>query len=288
MAVKCRIIRGREVCPKPNLFMESYLGKGIYPLFSAAADDVFDLMPTEPLPQLKSIMAKFIDSQVASGNWPEPTVPGSGLMDCFQFYAMDTAANAVINWIGDFSNGLLVNSPTHTPFTDILGNGTNQYINTQYNPTDDGVNIGQDNLMAGVFVVDNLDTNTNKRLFGFDSTVDFFTRQQTSPDIVRFSANDISLRSTGSTTYLDNTLYSLERHLSTTKRIRVNEVSEIFSVASTGLVNGDFQVLATNAANNINAKVACFYASASTVGGFDYDGFLTALNTLITDTAALG
>lgn len=272
---------------KDLIFYHNFLlrgGKG----FSLEAQAAFALMDSDPPPELKVIMAAFIDSQVLSGNWPKLKPPISpGLMDCFQFYAMDTAANAVVNWIGDFSNGLLVNSPTLDPFDGITGDGITQHINTQYNPTVDGVNISQDNLMAGVFVVDNLDTTSLVFLFGFDAAVDFTMQQQDTPR-VRFKANDITVRNFGSDFFLDNTLYSAERHLSSAKRIRVNGANEVFVVASTGLVNGDFQVLAVNAANNINAKVACFYASASTVGGFDYDGFLTDLNTLINDTAALG
>jgi len=234
---------------------------------SPTAQAVIDLMDTDPPVALKNIMAVFIDSQVASGNW--------ALMDCFQFYAMDTAANAVINWIGNFSNGLLVNSPVHDPFDGITGDGITQFITTQYNPTDDGINVGQDNLMTGVFCVDNLDVRTIKYLFGNGASTFILMRQSVTPTRLEYFINDSTAGSLGTEVFQDNTLVSVERFEAATKRIRVDAVSATASVASTGFANDDIDVLAQGGANHLNAKVASFYVSASTSGGFDYDNFKT-------------
>ncbi len=248
--------------------------------FSAAAQDVFDLMPTDPPVALKNIMAVFIDSQVASGNF--------ALMDCFQFYAMDTAANAVINWIGNFSNGLLVNSPVHDPFNGITGDGITQFITTQYNPTVDGINVSQDNILMGVFCVDNLDVRTIRYLFGNGVVTFILMRQSVIPTRLEYFVNESTAGSLGTEVFQDNTLVSAERFEAATKRIRVDGVSATASIASTGFANDDIDVLAQGGLSHLNAKVASFYTSASTIGGFDYDNFRTNHATLITDTVALG
>ncbi len=246
--------------------------------FSAEAQAVFDLMDSDPPAALKVLMATFIDSQVLSGNF--------ALLDCFQFYAMDTAANAVINWIGNFSNGLLVNSPVFDPFDGITGDGTTSFINTQYNATADGINISQNNAIAGAWVVDNIDATTSELKLLEGGIISL--SQNLGLTRLRFRMNDGTSTDLGTQVFLNGKLYSISRVDSANKKL-FEDSTEIntAAVASTALANADTNVLANDAAGQeLEAKVACFYIGAGV--GFDLGNFQSNLSTLITATAALG
>ncbi len=112
--------------------------------FSATAQAVFDLMNTDPPLALKTIMAAFIDSQVASGNWD--------FLDCFQFYGMDTEANALIDWIGT-SDGINVNGTTFVANNFFSPDGVTKFINSGFQPLTDGTNFVQDSGLMGAYLV---------------------------------------------------------------------------------------------------------------------------------------
>lgn len=286
MAAKCKIIKGREICSKPNLFMKSYLNIGPYPLFSDAADDVFDLMPTEPLPQLKSLMATFVDSQVASGHWPDPTVPGSGLMDCFQFYYMDTNGNKVINWIGNFSNALLVNSPTSLPFSAIQGDGATSFVDSQFTPSVDGVNMSVNDIGVSVFLDTQSDAGTTKYIFGgTGATATTSILQQTTPRLI-YVISAVSSNILNGLLLVSDTLYSTIRRDGAAQILAIDTAETSNPKASIALTEADIWVLAVNnAGNHMNASVGCFASYAAV--GFDLDNFNTNLRILITGAKAL-
>lgn len=231
------------------------------------------LMPSDPPPLLKNLMDIFVRSQVLSGNW--------ALMDCFQFYAMDTAANAVINWIGNFSNGLLVNSPVHTPFNNILGDGVDQEINTGYNPTVDSITgVGIDNIQAGVWVVDNLDATSLSRLL---DTADqaFRIFQQTD---IKLKVNNFSVTSHVGANFSDGILYSGKR-VDSANEILITDASESSKVRdSSTFTNSDMVVFGLG--DWLNAKVGTFYACNPT--GFNTTNFHANLKIFVDDTALLG
>lgn len=245
--------------------------------FSPAALATFALMPTQPPPALKKVMAIFIDSQVASGNWPNPSIPGSGLMDCFQFYAMDTAANAVINWIGSFSNGLFVNSPTHDPFRGVTGDGVTESISTQYNPTGDGINVSQNDFQFGAWMVDNLSVVSNARLFG-----NVLVRMDQHSTGLRMRSNsNVTVVHQAQTTFTDGKLYSGRRVEAANQILLEDDIGNTTANVSTGLLNGSVDLITT-----LNCKIGCSYFSGAI--GFDTTSFKTNLKILIDATAALG
>ncbi len=283
MAVKCKIIKGKEICERPNLFSAGYLGRQPFVEgFSPTSLGVFALMPTDPPNDLKLLMNDFINSQSSveggSGNFE--------LLDVFQFYAMDTAANAVINWIGLAStDALLINSPTFDAFDGITGNGVDSHILTNFNPTDDGVKYIQDDAIMGVWCVDNLSAVTGRYLFGLNAAVDVWFGQDTSPSVF-FRINDATNTVAESNFFLDNTLYSVQR-VDSANHIGIEGTTETSAaIASTGVTSGDITVTARGAGSRLNAEVACFYAGAGI--GFDITNFESNLSTFITATAALG
>lgn len=236
--------------------------------FSQTARDVFALMPTPPPRALKRLMANFIDSQVASGNF--------ALIDCFQFYAMDTAANAVINWIGNFSNGLFVNSPDHDPFKGVTSDGVTQSVNTQYNPTADGINVAINDLQFGAWMVDNLSVGSNDRLFGSS----LIRMDQHSTGMRMRSNSNVTVIHQAQTVFNDNTLYSGRRVEAANQILIEDAVGNTTANNSTGLQNVDIILLTT-----LNAKIGCCYFSGAV--GFDTANFQTNLKILIDATALL-
>ncbi len=247
--------------------------------FSSDAQAVFDLMDSDPPAALKTLMATFIDSQVLSGNF--------ALLDCFQFYAMDTVANAVINWIGNFSNGLLVNSPIHDPFDGITGDGVNQDINTQYNPTvDSTVGVGQNDLQFGGWLVNNLDIGNASFFGGTDGAGDVHLEQRSVGPFLRHRMNNTVTNNSGAILFQDDKLYSMRRTASGNYDVLIDKVAVNNLRASTALCNIDIHVLSNSGANFINGKVACGYACKPT--GFNHDDFFDNLEIMIDETALLG
>ncbi len=129
--------------------------------FSADAQAVFDLMDSDPPAALKTIMATFIDSQVAIGNW--------AVMIQFVLYGMDTAGNSVINWKSTSFNALNVGSPhtvwsgpAHSGFAGFSPDGATLYVNSGIAPDD----IGQDDVRFGVWMFTNDDGAGNNVLMG--------------------------------------------------------------------------------------------------------------------------
>ncbi len=159
---KCRpILTGKTICATPDLFNEGNLGKGPFQGFSAEAQAVFDLMDSDPPVALKTIMATFIDSQVASGNF--------ALLVQFILYGMDTAANSVINWVSASFNAINVGSP-HTPWSGVAHSGfagfgpdgATLYMNAGIQPTD----FLRDDFRDGLWLFTNDDSSDTPVLFG--------------------------------------------------------------------------------------------------------------------------
>lgn len=256
--------------------------------FSAEAQAVFDLMDTDPAPALKTLMAAFIDSQVLSGSWPTIIDPGSGLLDVFQFYAMDTVGNAVLNWLGTSpvdADAILVNSPVFDAFDGITGDGVSSFINSNYSASIDGVNFDLDDAIMGVFCAENFDAGNANYLFGNNSIDDLWMDQVTLPR-VDFRINSATNTALGSSLFQDNTLYSVMR-VDSANQIGIIGVAETSgAVASTSEPDGSMSVLARNTGLHLNARVACFYAGGGV--GFNVSNFESNLSTLITGAAALG
>ena len=75
-------------------------------------------------------------------------------MDVFYVFANVTNDNdeALVNWINPGTHdATLVNAPTFTRLEGFTGNASTNYINLNYNLTDDGVNAIQDSTTIGIY-----------------------------------------------------------------------------------------------------------------------------------------
>lgn len=212
---KCRpILTGKTICATPELFNEGNLGRGPFQEgFSDEAQAVFDLMDTDPPTALKNIMATFIDSQVASGNF--------ALLIQFILYGMDTAANSVINWISSSFNAVNAGSPhvawsgvSHSGFAGFSPDGATLYVNSGIASDD----FNQDDLRDGVWLFTSDDATDLPVFFGVRegaSANDQFMEQlpTTSSNVISRAnvGTSLSLTTEPGDVFQDHTLYEIVR-----------------------------------------------------------------------------
>lgn len=107
-----------------NIFTANEVITGTYSAEAKAAFLNFASLPTA----WKDIMATFIDSQVASGNWAKQRF--------LQIRWMNNEANSLIDLKG-IANAINVGG-VHTPKIGMAYNGTSTYLNTGFDPSIDG------------------------------------------------------------------------------------------------------------------------------------------------------
>lgn len=278
MAIKCKTIKGREICPRPNLFSAGYLGRQPFVEgFSSEAQAVFDLMDTDPPTALKIIMATAIDEMVTDGNFAEL---GQLLV------VLDTSANSLIDWMGN-QNAIAVNSPVFDAFDFWEFDGATNYVDTQMannaNPA-----MSQNSIDAGAFVVSHDTPSGTEMIFG--RTTGGEHQIFSNGAVIGYAAN-----TTGNTTdategsFASNSLYSVRRvesanHLLFKNGVQVDTGARA-SVALLALDNFWGARNAGAAANFWGGKMALYYAGSGVINNLN---LFNTLNTMITDIAALG
>lgn len=110
-----------------NIFTTNETITGTYSTEAKAAMIQMSSLPTA----WKDIIATFVDSQVASGNWAK--------LRYFQARFMDNEANSLIDWKGVCN--AINNGGVHTPKSGMQYNGTSTYVNTGFDPSVDGGGI---------------------------------------------------------------------------------------------------------------------------------------------------
>lgn len=135
--------------------------------YSNEAQAVFDNIETGSSESLtlaeKTAIARFVDEEVALGNWSEiySFIINSGL---------STSAKARVDW----KTGVLASttgSPTYSPTTGFTTNGSSSYINTQVNPSTivSGGSVALDDVAYSIHVIDNT-TSATMGVIGTTST----------------------------------------------------------------------------------------------------------------------
>ncbi len=133
------------------------------PAYSPEAQAVFDRMPTTPTEAQKAPIANFVDSQQAIGNWAK--------IDDFFFFTNALGwneSNSLTGW--KLKTASKIGIPT-------LGaggfkfNGTDQAIDTNYNPSVDAINYSQNDALAGCYNYgeDSITSGVTELFTNFDS-----------------------------------------------------------------------------------------------------------------------
>lgn len=110
--------------------------------FSQYAQQYFARYDVKPSNVILKKYAKFIDRRVADGSWTK-------LDECWIF-ANNTQANALLGVKG-YKNCTAVNSPSFTAYRGFVSNGTTSYINTNYNPAANGVQLTTNSISFGAY-----------------------------------------------------------------------------------------------------------------------------------------
>lgn len=125
------------------------------PGYSPEAKALFSAMTTAPTLARRQLIERTIDGLKASGAW--------ALMDVLYMCAAHADQAGRLNWKspGQFACTNLTNAPTFTADRGFKGNGTDQGLDTGYNPS---VVVGnkflQDNAHMGIFCGDNITSTT--------------------------------------------------------------------------------------------------------------------------------
>ncbi len=128
----------------------------------------------------KSAMIEYVEDEVRDENYInskeyETVFPLAGV-------------NALVDYVG-FKLAIDVNAPTHN----INGkgfNGVNSYINSNFTPSIDGINISKDELVVSLFLYNNTPLDSSRLFGGIDGISNFFSR--VSGGILRGSQNSVS------------------------------------------------------------------------------------------------
>jgi hypothetical protein len=107
---------------------------------------VYDAMTNKPSSSKEALQRAFVTSLVSAGVWDE--------LDGLWFLRQhsNAASEALLNWVspGTF-DATIVNSPTFTADEGFTTNGTNSYLNLNYNPTTDATNFTQNSGSIGFY-----------------------------------------------------------------------------------------------------------------------------------------
>jgi hypothetical protein len=250
--------------------------------YSVAAAAVFALMPDAIGTALKNAMATFIDSQVTSGNWT--------LLDCFQFYGLNTEINSLKDWKGNF-NASLVNGANWNSGSNVNTDGVNDYVDTGFIPSS-ATKYLQDNARTGVWVKTwGHAAGVTKILFGCGDGTRFTSLAESSANVLNRTMNSTSTSASynGETVFSNGALYEIKRVASTTSTLEKNG-SNVDSDSQTSNGRPTTRIYLGARNNNgtadlfSNSQFICFYAGQGTT--FDAANFYSNLQTLISTVGA--
>ena len=172
-----------------------------------------------------------------------------------------------------------VNSPTFTASQGYNGNGTNSYLNTNYNPTTNGVKYTLDS--ASLYVYSRTNSNNSKIDIGHSNATSYATLDLRDGGSFYRSINQINLIS-GTVVANSLGLFSGVRLASQDVRSFKNGVSLLGNTTdSSTLINNNMYVLALNSngtASNFSARQLSLSAIGS--GVVNQSTFYTAVQAL--------
>jgi len=207
------------------------------PVYDEDAQLYFDQLSPQPSVTYKSAVNNFIKQLKEDNNW--------AYLDRLWIFATEYQQNARISLKYPSSTAITeVNSITWTAGQGYTGNGTNMYLNTNYNQSTNAVNYSRDNASVGVYNRTNI--NRTDCLVGINA----FTSQGTCICALgnQFYTH-LNCNGTQNGGYLyDNTgLLSVKRTLSSSYLAYKNGVGVFFGSAfSSALVSQNYFVMASN------------------------------------------
>lgn len=112
--------------------------------YSSAALDWFAQLDVQPSAWYKSIINTFILQCISDGNWQ--------YLDRFWIFATEKEQHCTISLVNPTSQPLSIAvQPTWAPLFGYTTNGSSQYLNSNYTPSIDGVNLTLNNASFGAY-----------------------------------------------------------------------------------------------------------------------------------------
>ena len=206
-------------------------------------------------------------------------------LDCFWLLASHDSQAAQLNWVEDDHNLTTVNTPTFTAYEGYQGNGTDERLDTDFNPTNDGVHYLQDGAFVAVYVLEGSpDVGSDVGLNGVD---DMFIRTKHTNENVIGRLNDQTNSSIAVDTSIGITVLVRESS-SVTKIYKNGRLLFTFSSTSTGLPNGNIQILSahTSSAADFSPHKNAFVAIGGALTEAQIFNFAKIINRYMTEKGA--
>ena len=230
--------------------------------FCGAYKTVYDSLTTKPSASIANAQNTMVSTLVSAGIW--------GILDVFYVFAQTTNGDseALKNWItpGTYDATLGgVPAPAFVALEGFTSNGTNGYIDCNWNPVTHGVNYTQNSASGGCYSRDNVDDNRNA--FGAYDGTRFIQLALRNGATARWIINDGTV-DTGAVA-ASTGAFILTRTAANARGAYRNKVLLASDAqASTGMPNTNMFVLARSSsgvpANLTTRQISCFFAG----GGF--------------------
>jgi hypothetical protein len=254
------------------------LTKAVVGAYDADAVTYFNALTGTVSDAVKTLVNNLVVTLKNDGNWSE--------IDHLPLMNMPNEQNCMVNLIHP-SDPLMVNynSCVHTPYIGIQGNGTNAYIDTNYNPSTYGGNHTQNSAFNSVGA-SGISIGT-KALNGNSITTQNYIIPRNDASNGIATSNCISPATFANT--LDNGNFSTKRILNSNFDIYINGVLNGNYIQSSGsLENLTMYILGANLNNTLAlpsdaiVKYNCFGS-----GSINPTTFNTAITTFVNAMAAL-
>jgi hypothetical protein len=128
-------------------------GTGELGTFCSEYQAVYDSFTSKPSAAIASAQDTMVRALVDGGVWDR--------LDVFYMFANENSgADNLINWVNPgTNNATAVSSPTWTSLEGYTGDGSADYIDTNYNPSTDAVNLSLNSYAYGVYIRNNVEEN---------------------------------------------------------------------------------------------------------------------------------
>jgi len=259
-----------------GVFVGTNSGGGGY---DADAQLYFDELTGVVSNDVKTLVNNLVVTLKADNNWQ--------YIDHLPLLNMPNEQNAMVN-LKSPSDLLMVNynSCVHTPYIGIQGNGTNAYIDTNYNPSTYGGNYQLNSAAYGAGVVTNI--NDNKTIMGSTSASGYSYIYPRYLGNAIFSLTQIS-DSTVATATNNGDYLSMRTDSGTLLGYKDGTLLNTFSISITGgIENKNFYLLCNNYFTGAS-EFTTNQISYSVIAGEQLNAitFRTAIRTFVNAMAAL-
>lgn len=224
------------------------------PDFYDEYDTVYAAFATKPHDTIADLQEALVYSLDTAGYWDR--------MDILYVLASHTEADGLINWISPSEyTATNVSSTTWAQWIGFTGDGTADYLNTNWNPSTDGVNYTQDDGSVGIYVSQDIQED-NVYVFGaYNGTNQTYFRPRSTTGGLGGAINsNLTFAAAGVSTAVG--LWIVTRTASNATEVYQDGTSmDSDTDASVGLPNNDMGILNRIGGNGFSSNtVMLFFA----------------------------